>query len=203
MGGGWAFNHWWRPRLKFWLVVGRTRSQACNGQHASAHFSRKYEWTGKGGGRGEGVGGEGGLSPYFNSSLKRVLAAKHLPCSSATAIHNYYPSPASSLKHLPTSFIALPANPTYFSRWSSSEGVHWSISMLTVNKISMHIEKHAVFRDRFGGKKPAPFLERVTLIENAGATLRSFQDASQHTPPGSATRGTSDSRSICWKRGGG
>ena len=36
---------------------------------------------------GEGVGGEGGLSPYFNSSLKRVLAAKHLPCSSATPIH--------------------------------------------------------------------------------------------------------------------
>ena len=48
---------------------------------------------GKGGGRGEGVGGEGvggegGLSPYFNSSLKRVLAAKHLPCSSSpTPIH--------------------------------------------------------------------------------------------------------------------
>ena len=40
-------------------------------------------WAG-GGGRGEGVGG---LSPYFNSSLKRVLATKHLPCSSATPIH--------------------------------------------------------------------------------------------------------------------
>ena len=40
------------------------------------------------GGRGEGwVGAEGGLSPYFNSSPKRVLAAKHLPCSSATPIH--------------------------------------------------------------------------------------------------------------------
>ena len=37
---------------------------------------------------GAGVGGEGGLSPYFNSSLKRVLAAKHLPCtSSPTPIH--------------------------------------------------------------------------------------------------------------------
>ena len=37
---------------------------------------------------GEGVGGEGGLSPYFDSSLKRVLAAKHLPCSSSpTPIH--------------------------------------------------------------------------------------------------------------------
>ena len=36
---------------------------------------------------GEGVGGEGGLSPYFNSSLKRVLGAKHLPCSSPTSIH--------------------------------------------------------------------------------------------------------------------
>ena len=39
-------------------------------------------WAG-GGGRGEG-----GLSPYFNSSLKRVLAAKHLSCSSSpTPIH--------------------------------------------------------------------------------------------------------------------
>ena len=28
-------------------------------------------------GGGEGVGGKGGLSPYFNSSLKRILAAKH------------------------------------------------------------------------------------------------------------------------------
>ena len=37
---------------------------------------------------GEGVGGEGGLSPYFNSSLKRVLAAKHVLCSSSpTLIH--------------------------------------------------------------------------------------------------------------------
>ena len=36
---------------------------------------------------GEGIGGEGGLSPYFNSNLKRVLAGKHLPCSSATPIH--------------------------------------------------------------------------------------------------------------------
>ena len=40
-----------------------------------------------GGGR-DRIGGEGGgLSPYFNSSLKHVLAAKLLPCSSATAIH--------------------------------------------------------------------------------------------------------------------
>ena len=38
-------------------------------------------------GGGGGVGGEGGLSPYFNSSLKRDLAAKHLPCISPTAIH--------------------------------------------------------------------------------------------------------------------
>ena len=37
-------------------------------------------WAG-GGGRG------GGLSPYFNSSLICVLAAKHLPYSSATPIH--------------------------------------------------------------------------------------------------------------------
>ena len=36
---------------------------------------------------GEGVEGEGGLSPYFNSSLKRILAGKHLPCSSAIPIH--------------------------------------------------------------------------------------------------------------------
>ena len=36
---------------------------------------------------GEGIGGEGGLSPYFDSSLKRVLAAKHLSCSSPTSIH--------------------------------------------------------------------------------------------------------------------
>ena len=44
--------------------------------------------NGEGRWAGEGVGGEGGgLSPYFNSSLKRVLAAKHLPCSSATPIH--------------------------------------------------------------------------------------------------------------------
>ena len=59
-------------------------------------------WAGGGGrGRGEGVclltlarvlkewwgRGEGGLSPYFNSCLIRVLAAKHLPCSSPTPIH--------------------------------------------------------------------------------------------------------------------
>ena len=47
---------------------------------------RRLDWgRSEGGGRGEGVwggGGGGGLSPYFNSSLKRVLAAKHLPCSS-------------------------------------------------------------------------------------------------------------------------
>ena len=43
--------------------------------------------NGEGGGRGEGVGGEGGLSPYFNSSLKHVLAEKHLACSIATPIH--------------------------------------------------------------------------------------------------------------------
>ena len=42
--------------------------------------------SGEGRGRGEEVGGEGGLSPYFNSSLKRVLHAKHLPCSSPTLI---------------------------------------------------------------------------------------------------------------------
>ena len=36
---------------------------------------------------GEGVGGEGGLSPYFNSNIKRVLAAKHLSCTSPTPIH--------------------------------------------------------------------------------------------------------------------
>ena len=43
---------------------------------------------GGGGGGGEGVGGERGLSPYFNSSLKRVLAGTHLPCSSSpTPIH--------------------------------------------------------------------------------------------------------------------
>ena len=30
---------------------------------------------------------EGGLSPYFNSRLIRVLVAKHLPCSSPTPIH--------------------------------------------------------------------------------------------------------------------
>ena len=36
---------------------------------------------------GGGGGGEGGLCPYFNSSLKRVLAAKHLPCSSPTPIN--------------------------------------------------------------------------------------------------------------------
>ena len=34
-----------------------------------------------------GGGREGGLSPYFNSSLKRVLAAKHSPCNSPTPIH--------------------------------------------------------------------------------------------------------------------
>ena len=38
-------------------------------------------------GRWAGGGGEGGLSPYLISSLKRVLTAKHLPCSSATPIH--------------------------------------------------------------------------------------------------------------------
>ena len=47
-----------------------------------------------------GVGARGGLSPYFNSSLIRVLAAKHLHCSSPTPIHI---SPASSFKHLPNS----------------------------------------------------------------------------------------------------
>ena len=50
---------------------------------------QRLDWgRSEGGGRGEGVGGEGGLSPYFNSSLKRVLVAKHLPCSSSpTPIH--------------------------------------------------------------------------------------------------------------------
>ena len=32
-------------------------------------------------------GAGGGLSPYFKSCLIRVLAAKHLPCSSPTPIH--------------------------------------------------------------------------------------------------------------------
>ena len=41
----------------------------------------EWRWAGAGG------GGEGGLSAYFNSNLKRILAAKHLPCSSATPIH--------------------------------------------------------------------------------------------------------------------
>ena len=36
---------------------------------------------------GGGRGLEGGLSPYFYSCLIRVLAAKHLPCSSPTPIH--------------------------------------------------------------------------------------------------------------------
>ena len=61
-------------------------------------------WAGGGDrGRGEGAclltlarvlkerwgrgGGRGGLSPYFNSCLIRVLAAKYLPCSSPTPIH--------------------------------------------------------------------------------------------------------------------
>ena len=49
---------------------------------------RRLDWgRSEGGGRGEGVGGEGGLSPYFNSSHIRVLAAKHLPCSNPTPIH--------------------------------------------------------------------------------------------------------------------
>ena len=50
---------------------------------------RRLDWgRSEGGGRAEGVGGERGLSPNFNSSLKRVLAAKHLPCSSSpTPIH--------------------------------------------------------------------------------------------------------------------
>ena len=51
---------------------------------------RRLDWgQSEGGGWGEGVGGEGSLSPYFNSSLIRVLAAKHLPCSSPTPIHIY------------------------------------------------------------------------------------------------------------------
>ena len=71
-------------------------------------IGRRLDWVrseggGRGGGRGGGeglspyfssclkreVGGgrEGGLSPYFNSCLIRVLAAKHLPCSSSTPIH--------------------------------------------------------------------------------------------------------------------
>ena len=46
-------------------------------------------WTGDGRKEGGGGGGrgKGGLSPLFNSSLIRVLAAKHLPCSSPTPIH--------------------------------------------------------------------------------------------------------------------
>ena len=38
-------------------------------------------------GGGVGTGGSGGLSPYFSSSLIRVLAAKRLPGSSSTPIH--------------------------------------------------------------------------------------------------------------------
>ena len=34
--------------------------------------------------RGREVGGGGGLPPFFSSSLKRVLAAKHLPCRAFT-----------------------------------------------------------------------------------------------------------------------
>ena len=40
--------------------------------------------------RWAGVGGrwrEGGVSPYFDLCLIRVLAAKHLPCSTPTPIH--------------------------------------------------------------------------------------------------------------------
>ena len=71
---------------------------------------RRLDWgRSEGGGRGERVGGggeaclltlarvikerwgrggrEGGLSPYFSSCLIRLLAAKHLPCSSPTPIH--------------------------------------------------------------------------------------------------------------------
>ena len=39
-----------------------------------------------GGGEGRGRVGAG-VYHYFNSSLIRVLAAKHLPCSSPTPIH--------------------------------------------------------------------------------------------------------------------
>ena len=47
-------------------------------------IGRRLDWgRSEGGGRWECVGGEGGLSPYFNSSLKRVLGAKHLPYSSS------------------------------------------------------------------------------------------------------------------------
>ena len=47
----------------------------------------RLDWgRSEGGGRGEGAGG-GGLSPYLNSCLIHVLAAKHLPCSSPTPIH--------------------------------------------------------------------------------------------------------------------
>ena len=72
---------------------------------------RRLDWgRSEGGGRGEGLGAVGGaclltlacvlkerlgagggwrgdLSPYFNSCLIRVLAAKHLPCCSPTPIH--------------------------------------------------------------------------------------------------------------------
>ena len=45
--------------------------------------------NGEGRWAGGGGGGEGGLSPYSNSSLKRVLSVKHLPCSSSrTLIHS-------------------------------------------------------------------------------------------------------------------
>ena len=50
---------------------------------------RRLDWgrsEGSGRGRG-GRGQDGGLSPYFNSCLIRVLAAKHLPSSSPTPIH--------------------------------------------------------------------------------------------------------------------
>ena len=71
---------------------------------------RRLDWgRSEGGGRGEGVGGEGGLSRYFNSCLIRVLAAKYLTSHS----HSYYPSPASSLKHLPTSICLFKESITF------------------------------------------------------------------------------------------
>ena len=74
-------------------------------------------------GRGGGLGG--GLSPFFSSSLKRVLAAKHLPCRTFT--HYFY------------SFTR-EANICTCNSWHSLVDIN-----VNSKKISMHSEKHAVF----------------------------------------------------------
>ena len=53
-----------------------------------------------------------------------------------------------------------------FSSRSSSEDIHWSISMSTVNIISMHSEKHAVFRDHV-----------IQPVASAAKNLRYFWNA--------------------------